>query len=147
VADIDILNQGGSIWTSHLAAANVPTAMHQSLGIQRANVWASLAANGKDPKIDGGLALLSGSELEAAENLLKQLAEYGLFVVPAGEVEHWLATTGVSRNKHGWLRSIFSAMRDNPADPNYVQPAAEDVWDFMGIVKAWMANPMRRGIP
>ena len=42
------------------------------------------------------MSCLSGSELEAARNLLAHLREYGIFIVSVGEVEMWLRYLGIS---------------------------------------------------
>jgi predicted ATPase len=146
VLDIDALNLSGHSWTSHLSACGIPQSQHQPLSTQRSTVWGFLSANGQDPKREGGLALLRGQEREAAENLLGSLAQYGLFILPNGEVEHWLPSIDVPRNKT-WLREIFEALGSDPEDASYVRPEAGDVWDFMDSVGSWLVNPNRRGIP
>jgi hypothetical protein len=147
ILDIDVLQQGGASWTNHLKACGIPGSQHQPLGTQRSNTWASLEATGKNPKRDGGLALLSGSDLEAAENLMRQLDDYGLFVVTVGEVEWWLRGLEVQREKSSWLRAIFEAMGDNPNAADFVRPSDDDVWAFMDGVRGWLMDNRRRGIP
>ena len=75
------------------------------------------------------------------------LAEYGIFVVPSGEVESWLQTLPLNRGKSTWLSTIFEAMGEDPNSAAYVRPAAGDVWDFMGSIASWVRNPRRRGVP
>lgn len=147
IVDIDVLKEGGQKWTRQLKAAGVPDSEHQPFGTRRANVLASLQAEGAEFKRDGGVDLLSGQDREAADNLFRELARYGLFVVRRGEVEAWLSDLNVSRSKEVWLRSIFEKMGSDPASTDYVKPGADDVWDFIGEVKTWLSNPQRRGIP
>lgn len=91
--------------------------------------------------------MLKGSEKEAAESLLKQLAEYGIFVVVGGELEMWLKSLGAVGHSPNWLISIFEKMGDDPTDSDYVKPATGDVWDFVGDIKKWITSSTRRGIP
>jgi hypothetical protein len=51
-------------------------------------------ATGKDMKRDGGIDILAPGHNEAAKNLFERLSEYGLFVVPRGEIESWLPALG-----------------------------------------------------
>ena len=92
-------------------------------------------------------AILAGPEREAAEQLLKQLEEYGIFVVPTGELESWLKPLGASGHGPGWLVDAFQRMGEDPGSPTYVVPKDDDVWRFMATVKEWLSDPSRRGIP
>lgn len=146
--DIDLLKLGGGEWTAQLTAAGIPSKEHSSYQVKRDVVYKALvAAQKKDFKVEGGITILSGEERETAENLLGDLQRYGLFAVPHGEVEHWLAELKVSRSKHGWLREIFEKMGNDPTLPNYVQPTDGDVWNFFGQIADWMRQPTRRGVP
>jgi AAA domain, putative AbiEii toxin, Type IV TA system len=147
VADIDILKEGGGEWTRHLRACGLPTGEHQPYGTRRTHVINELEKTNPDFKTAGGVSLLTGAEKEIAENLLRDIARYGLFVVPRGEVEAWLTSLNVPRSKRGWLRSIFEVMEGDSTSPDYVRPSAGDVWDFLGLIKTWLVDPDRRGIP
>ena len=147
IADIDVLNQGGRSWTNHLDGCGVPEDHHQPWGTMRKRTWDNLEATGQDPKRKGGVSLLSGGQLEAAKDMLKQLSEYGFFVVPDGELEQWLADLDVPRSKELWLREIFEAMGDDPQSPDYLRPSNGDVWDFIEAIGAWLKDPNRKGIP
>ncbi|MEJ6404944.1 AAA family ATPase [Yoonia sp. 2307UL14-13] len=144
IADIDVLNQGGSNWTNHLSAYGIPDQQHQPLGTQRSNVWDNLSQAG-NPK-ENGLGLLDGQNLEAAKNLFETLKEYGFFIVPVGELERWLADLHVSRSKHVWLREIFNAMGDDPNDDQYQKPDNDPIWSFIGDLKYWLKDAGRKGV-
>ena len=143
IADIDVLNQGGKSWTNHLSAYGFPQQQHQPLGQQRASIWKSLEESGEPKR---GLPSLKGSEKEFAENLLSQLSEYGFFLVPVGEVEHWLTCLNVSRSHHVWLKEVFDAMGDDPSKPEYTKPDNDPVWNFIGGVNTWLKKTNRKGI-
>ena len=101
----------------------------------------------KDMKRDGGVSILGRSEKEAALNLFSHLMEYGVFVVNGGELESWLKHLGASGHGPSWLIDIFEKMGENPEEQNYLLPSNGDVWDFIGLIKSWIENPHRKGIP
>lgn len=149
VVDIDVLKDGGSNWTNLLSSANVPALLHGSMASSRVAVKVAMDATGRDMKRDGGVAILDHSAKEAAEHLLSQLAEYGVFVVPGGELESWLSTLQVPIGKHGpsWLIEVFEKMGEDPTDPGYVRPTDNDVWKFVAKIKNWLVDANRKGIP
>ena len=147
VVDIDILKEGGKVWQKPLEGAFVPQLSHASLQAERNSLLAAFEAADKNMKTDGGIDLLSPSDREACENLFRQLAEYGIFIVKKGELESWLSELNVNRTKSRWLLSVFEKMGDDPNDDEYCQPKAGDVWDFVGEVSNWVKKGDRKGIP
>lgn len=147
IVDVDILKDGGANWTNLLTSANVPTLAHSSLASMRAAVKSAMDATGKDMKRDGGIEVLPATEREAASNLLRQLGDYGIFVVPGGELESWLQNLGSTGHGPSWLISTFESMGEDPAQAAYVRPASDDVWLFISKVKSWLINGNRQGIP
>lgn len=147
VVDVDILKDGGSHWTGLLEAANVPNIAHPSLSTMRADLKRAMDNSGKEMKRDGGLTILPGDDQEAAKNLFQQLGDYGIFAVPGGELESWLRGLNISGHGPAWLIKIFEAMGNDPNDLNYLRPANDDVWQFMKMLKTWLVNPNRKGIP
>lgn len=147
IVDIDVLKEGGQVWSKPLEGAFIPEISHQSFHNQRQAILKALQQTGKDMKRKGGKDLLNGSDQEACENLLSQLRDYGVFVVPNGEVESWLRNLGATDHGSKWLIDIFERMGEDPDEPNYVQPTKGDVWDFLGKVKEWIAEPARKGVP
>jgi hypothetical protein len=79
-----------------------------------------LESTGKDFKRDGGFDLLSGDDLEAANNLADRLAEYGLFMLRRGELESWLRGLAVGGHGPSWLVQVFEKMGENSSDVKYV---------------------------
>ena len=131
-----------------LKAAHVPEGLHTSLSTLRKTVCDSLKATGLDMKTKGGLSTLDSGERETANNLLNQLSDYGIFVVPDGELESWLKSLSAkSYSKNQWLIQMFKRMGEDPDAPDYVRPADDDVWQFMSKIKAWLTDPKRKGIP
>lgn len=147
IVDIDVLKEGGVVWQKPMTGAFIPPISHASMSSERKALYDAFVATGKNMKIHGGVDILSPSEKEACLNFFEKLSEYGAFVVPCGEVENWLASLEVPRSKGSWLTSIFEIMGDDPASVDYVRPSNGDVWDFIGSVKIWVANSLRKGIP
>lgn len=147
IVDVDVLKEGGTVWTKLLSGANVPEITYDSLAAMRSAVKQAMDKTGQNMKRDGGIAILSKSEQEAAQNLLNQLGEYGIFVVPGGELESWLQLLGASGHGPSWLISIFEKMGEDPDAVNFLKPNEEDVWEFMSKVKAWLIDSNRKGIP
>ncbi|MGQ2907445.1 MAG: ATP-dependent nuclease [Aliihoeflea sp.] len=144
VLDIDALNPATDLGP-HLEACGYPKPFDY-VRQQRGSSWQALIETGKSPKSDGGISLLSGTELEKVENLLDTLDKYGLFILRHGEVEHWLPGLRVKRNKK-WLHQIFAALGSDPKLPSYILPDDKDVWAFLDKVSAWLQDKNRRGIP
>jgi predicted ATPase len=147
IVDIDVLKEGGSVWTDFLGSGFIPEIQQQPLGALRAAVKKELDGTCKDMKKDGGTELLTAGEREAADNLFNELAQYGLFVVRHGEVESWLRHLGAKSHGPTWLIDIFEKMGEEPDSPAYLRPSNGDVWEFVAAIKKWLTDPARRGIP
>jgi ABC-type cobalamin/Fe3+-siderophores transport system ATPase subunit len=147
IVDIDVLKDGGKDWTDLLASANIPSANHQSLGSLRATIKKLFESTGKDMKREGGTALLTAPDRETADNLFDQLAAYGVFVVRRGELESWQRHLGASGHGPQWLIGVFEKMGEDPVSAGYVRPESNDVWDFMGDIRKWLLDGVRKGIP
>ena len=147
IVDIDVLKDGGVVWQKPMDGAFVPSLSHSALALERSVLLKAFETTGKDMKRDGGIQLLSPSDGEACLNFFAKLAEYGVFIVPNGEVESWLQALSVSRNKATWLSTIFQAMGEDPNSAGYIRPSPGDVWEFIGEIRSWVANPNRKGIP
>lgn len=144
VVDIDIL-KGGDL-KDLLVACNVPSELAHSLTVLRSNVARQFEVSGANMKA-GGLALLGSEAAESGRSLLGQLAEYGIFVVPTGEVESWLGYLRVQASKSNWLPEIFEAMGTDPDDSRYIRPSEGDVWQFVREIAKWVHDPSRKGMP
>lgn len=147
IVDIDVLKEGGNVWSGFLEGGFVPEIERHALATARTEVKWQFDATSLDMKRHGGIDLLSSGAKEAAINLFERLTEYGLFVVRKGEIESWLPGLGASGHGPAWLIDIFERMGEDPASPGYVKPGAGDVWDFIGGLKRWLTNPNRKGIP
>ncbi len=147
IVDIDVLKDGGQEWTKPLKGAYIPEISHESLHKQRQSLLKAFVDTGSDLKKDGGITLLEDAEREACENLFSQLKEYGVFIVPNGELESWVKKLGATGHGSKWLIEAFEKMGETPEDPNYLSPEDGDVWSFIGEAKDWLADSNRKGIP
>ncbi len=147
IVDIDALKEGGTVWSNLLGGANVPDITSNALATTRAAIKRAIDASGMDMKRDGGIDVLDGENKEALKNLLLQLSEYGICVVPGGELECWLKHLGATGHGPAWLINTFEKMGEDQDDAGYIKPTKDDVWLFMSNVKHWLTNPNRKGIP
>ena len=147
IVDIDVLKDGGTNWTNLLSSGDVPPLWHNSLASMRNAVKSAMDATGKDMKRNGGLAILKAEDKKAAEDLLEQLKQYGIFVVPNGELESWVTHLGAKGHGPMWLVDVFERMGANPTADEYVKPGDDDAWAFMNEIRKWLLEPKRKGIP
>lgn len=146
IVDIDVIKDGGKIWTDLLDSAHIPQPMHQSLACLRSSVKSLFDNTDNDMKLSG-IDFLDEADKETANSLFNQLAEYGVFVVRSGELECWLKQLGATGHGPSWLISIFEKMGEDPSNPTYVLPSTGDVWEFLGCIRQWLTKPERKGIP
>lgn len=149
IVDIDIIKESSTFKTL-LKAAFVPQTSINVWGSHRGELHRRLEA--KDTEYQkGGIDLLDSEDRESAETLLDNLADYGIFVVPIGDLERWLGAwlSALSERprKDNWVPRVFELMGSDPTDANYLKPQEGDVWDFMRKVAEWIANPNRKGMP
>jgi ABC-type polar amino acid transport system ATPase subunit len=146
IVDVDVLKEGGIVFTNLLKAAQIPVLRHEALANTRAKLLGAFNATGKDFKRNGGVGLLQGDEAQGCRDFFGELGEYGVFVVPGGELESWLKPLGVGRHGPEWLIEMFTRMGSDPDSGDYVRPTEGDVWTFIQEVAAWVSNPRRKGV-
>lgn len=148
IVDVDVVKEGGSVWTKLLNSANVPNVTIQSTGISRGQLKSAFDAKGINFKTNGGVDVLDTTDKEACNNLFDQLDEYGIFTVRKGELESWLKSLGTTASHSPeWLIEIFEKLGEDPSSPTYVKPSSGDIWDFTFKIKTWFSNPTRKGTP
>lgn len=148
IADVDVVKEGGTVWTNLLSSANVPALTIQSTGTSRGQIKSAFDAKGINFKTNGGVDVLDNPEKEACNNLFDQLDEYGIFTVRKGELESWLKPLGTTASHSPeWLIEIFEKLGEDPLSSTYIKPSTGDIWDFMSKIKTWFSNPTRKGTP
>jgi hypothetical protein len=96
------------------------------------------------------IATLTPGEQKIFKTLRKSMAEYGVFIVPVGELEDWLAPLGCkppkdNKEKWKWLREAIDRLGQDPQSDAYVWPDKGDIWDFMRAINAWILDLDREG--
>lgn len=147
IGDLDVLKEGGKAWSAFLTACNIPQINHDSLATGRGHAANALNTIGWYSKANGGVNSLKADDKEGVKNLLDRLAEYGMFLVPGGELESWLSNLNVPGSKTRWLIAMFERMGEDPERPDYIRPGVGDVWAFMSNIRAWLLDPHKKGIP
>lgn len=147
IVDIDILKEGGLVWSSFLDSGSIPEIERSALATTRQALKRKFEDSGKDMKRDGGINILENGDREALQNLFDKLADYGLFVVPNGELESWLKSLRATGHGPNWLVEIFEKMGEDPSSADYLKPTDNDVWSFIESISKWFFNPTRKGIP
>ena len=147
IVDIDVLKEGGSVWSGFLDSGSIPEIERASLATIRQALKTKFEASGKDMKRDGGINILEENDQEALQNLFEKLADYGLFVVPNGELESWLMFLKATGHGPNWLVEIFEKMGEDPGAEGYLKPSEDDIWNFIEGITKWFFNPRRKGIP
>ncbi|WP_143537001.1 AAA family ATPase [Rubricoccus marinus] len=99
-----------------------------------------------------GRTVLTGDDRARLDAWLLKLAEYGVLLVPVGELERW-GLAGANKKGREWVEAAFDGMGSDPNDDRYVRPPegvsadrsapAEDVWSFVAQMKGWGTAPAR----
>ena len=147
IVDVDILKEGGQVWSNFLTSGFIPHMQQQPLGLIRQSIKQKFSELSIDMKRDGGVSALTGEDKEVANNLFDQLSDYGLFAVRNGELEYWLKDLQATGHGPKWLIDVFEKMGENPDDASYIKPTIGDVWDFIENIKNWATSSTRKGIP
>lgn len=144
VLDLDAVASSQS-WSKLYKAAGIKDSVKQALELQRLDMRDLLKRIGPPGFKQLGIRGLKVGDRERMRRFINKLGTYGVFVVPVGEVEMWLATLGIS-GKKSWLIRIFEAMGSDSDGREYVKPAKRDVWGFMDGVGRWAGDPNRKGL-
>lgn len=78
--------------------------------------------------------------------LLKFLDEYGLFVVPIGELENWIPELSNQENrKLKWDKSVFNILQ-YPSKDHFETDSEFNIWKFIYKLSEWINDPNRKGV-
>jgi hypothetical protein len=151
IADLDTLIEGSG-WSDIISVLGLDAGAAGGLTQRRDACGQVLAAAGRvagvatpyNIKLEG-LDALSGEDRERVEAFLAELAAYGVFVVPVGELENWLKPLGVT-NKQRWVTETLVRLGVRESE-TYIAPGVGDVWAFVESVARWTNDPNRDGVP
>jgi hypothetical protein len=82
----------------------------------------------------GGIEALPDGIKEPADQLVRDLAQHGLFLVPVGELEQWLPDSQVSVSKERkpeWANAAAAYIRS-------VEPQNDGIWKFIRGVASFL---------
>lgn len=144
IVDLDIIKEGdlGAL----LRAAFVPDVLIQSWNDLKSKTNGEFKKLGKDPK-KFGISILPDEAQVVAQSLIAYAAEYGVFIVPVGEVERWLDYIGATGEKTPWLVRVLELLGSDPKAQDYVKPRSDNVWGFINQIAKWLSDPERKGMP
>lgn len=150
LVDLDMIQPRGS-WHDLLAACGVPEARRWELETERTQVREALAGlpreeGSENPLKRGGISALEGDDRRRAEEFLRELASYGLFLIPVGELESWLQGICATGKKTEWVISLFGLIGSAPDDEKYVRPGDDDIWAFIDSIRVWIDDAERNGM-
>jgi len=144
VVDLDIIKNRDL--NDLLKAAHVPNTLTEAWNTLRSRTKDKFEEMGLDMK-QSGIQALPEAEREAAQTLLDGVAEYGVFIVPRGELEQWFSQLHGRKDrptKSRWVPWVLDLMN---TDPGLFAVTDDDVWGFVSKIADWISDPERKGIP
>lgn len=144
IVDLDIIHD--KTFNDLLKSAFVPDILVESCNTLRSRINAKYDEMKLDMK-ESGIDALPAAEQEAAQMLLDNVAEYGVFIVPKGELERWFSKLEGRTDrprKSQWVPWVFDLMSTNQ---ELFAIQDDDVWGFIQRVATWISDPERKGIP
>ncbi len=145
LVDLDSIRATGPCFAELMKACGISEEARHTLNEARSKIIEPLRNAGNELKLNGIEALSSPHKEELVE-LLAKYAEFGLFLVPVGELESWLKNLGAQGKKTAWLVNMFGKLGDSEENPQYVEPGQDDVWEFLDSIARWIADPNRQGL-
>lgn len=153
VALLDFDGITGEAFKKTLIACNIPSEIKTKIYIDRDNIIEKIKEKAPlaDPNSinrfikEKGVSILEGADFDTANDLLDRLKEYGLFLVPVGELESW--GKGKYPRKSGssadWVRNLFEEIKK---DDTLLRPTDDDIWSFLEDISIWVNDPKRKGV-
>jgi AAA15 family ATPase/GTPase len=147
VVDFDIF-KGNDDFKNMLIDLQIPNVISRGWCQTKALISQHCECANIDWKRKGSLDITDDDVIASIRNLLQNLASFGVFVVPNGELESWLSNFDLDdvKSKKYWLLTVFERLGGDPEEPNYVKPQDGDVWDFLRSISRWINNPDRDGV-
>ena len=125
------------------------TGFLRALQVERSEIRDLMEAKGREACKKSGIDAIDNEDKQRITQFLAKMAGFGIFFVPVGELECWLAELdgSPSTNKSVWITNIFTALGSDPTAGSYVSAGTADAWEFIEKIEAWIADPSRLGIP
>lgn len=129
IVDLDVIGQPK--FNALLQAARVPASTIAGVGQQSGNI--RKRADDLGIKLKGRVLWHDGELRRGVEDLCRSLSPHGLFVVPDGEVESWLASLAITGEKNDWTSAVLQEFEQKS-----VPVGDDDVWRFLEKVGGWL---------
>ena len=95
IVDFDVVLDGGPNLSKLMKACKIEDPELNQFKNSRAQLLPSWNSKGRQVMKGRGIDALTGNIKDKTKDYLKQLAQFGLFVVPNGELESWLVEFGI----------------------------------------------------
>ena len=140
VVDIDVLDDK-HVWKRIVDAVGVPDTAKSGLIAQRPEYWEKAVGEvGPNELKRNGLRVLSKQLRDDIGTMFEQTEKFGLFIVPVGALEGWIAEVQPLRNKTEWASKALQHLDLVPPGEGL------DEWRlFISRIIHWIRDPLRRG--
>ncbi len=147
IVDFDVLKPNDE-FKNILNELNIPHSLSSGWCQQKALISKYCVELNIDWKQKGMLDVVDQEMKVSLKTLLSSLADFGVFIVPNGELESWLTNIGVvpTKNKKYWLLNVFEKLGGDPEGGDYINPSQNDIWEFVRGIASWINNPSRNGV-
>jgi ABC-type lipoprotein export system ATPase subunit len=148
VLDLDTLWNSKNEWRPLYRAVGLKDGDPARLALEAQQALLARDSGERNRCKSRGVSGLPTAKRPAMRALINELATYGLFVVPVGELESWLPDLDVPASpKHKWIVGMLTSLGTDPAKPGFVTPGRGGVWRFIDAIEKWVADPARKGMP
>ncbi len=142
IVDFDVVYDGGTNLSKLKKACLIEDPDLTRLQYLRAQLLPSWKSLGKKSMKGKGIDTLSDDIKKKTEAYLVELTQYGLFVVPYGELESWNVEFGISSGDK--MKRIVTFL--SKVDTGSISIGSERIWGFMRKIQNWLGNSKRKGL-
>jgi predicted ATP-dependent endonuclease of OLD family len=152
IYDLDVLKEEKvhgkykTLWKAILVSSNVENSKLEYYEKERKEIECAIKNINKRRK-DNEQDFFKNLDVNKISNSLKQkicsllndLKDYGIFIVPVGELEQWLKYIPDSNpNEDIFIKMLNKIENNNPTD--------YDIWKFLDEINSWISNKDRKGM-
>ncbi len=82
---------------------------------------------------------MSPEFIKRFNKFVDNLKEFGIFIVPKGELEQWLKDKDYDESQEEFIAILKKIDRTSI-------PTNDDVWKFIEDINIWISNPKKKGM-
>ena len=127
IVDLDVIKSEGKNWKNFLSCGFFDDVMQETLCHTRGLLKKELELNDNS---------------ESLKKFIGDLGDYGLFLVPVGELEDWLPNINKDFKKNQWIVKAFEEIENQGS--NIIN---NNISDFMNKISQWCYRAERKGMP